>query len=134
MKLVVVGLGYVGTSLAVLISKKYEVIAVDIDDEKVKKINKRISPIQDAEIEKFLNNKSLKTIKEAQREAFVNILKKNEIPFREFKIKDFSEETLGELFSYFMLETAIIGKLSNLNPYNQPAVEEVKINTRKLLI
>ncbi len=60
MKLVVVGLGYVGTSLAVLISKKYEVIAVDIDDEKVKKINKRISPIQDAEIEKFLNNKSLK--------------------------------------------------------------------------
>ena len=83
---------------------------------------------------KFLNNKSLKTIKEAQREAFVNILKKNEIPFREFKIKDFSEETLGELFSYFMLETAIIGKLSNLNPYNQPAVEQVKVDTRKLLI
>ena len=83
---------------------------------------------------KFLNNKSLKTIKEAQREAFVNILKKNEIPFREFKIKDFSEETFGELFSYFMLETAIIGKLSNLNPYNQPAVEQVKVDTRKLLI
>ena len=83
---------------------------------------------------KFLNNKSLKTIKEAQREAFVNILKKNEIPFREFKIKDFSEETLGELFSYFMLETAIIGKLSNLNPYNQPAVELIKNETKNLLI
>tara|TARA_B100001093_G_C26854033_1_gene1026542 strand:+ start:2719 stop:2874 length:156 start_codon:yes stop_codon:yes gene_type:complete len=45
MKLVVVGLGYVGTSLAVLISQKYEVIAVDIDDEKLKKINRRISRV-----------------------------------------------------------------------------------------
>ena len=37
------------------------------------------------------------------------------------------KKTLGELFSYFMLETAIIGKLTNINPFNQPAVEELKI-------
>ena len=55
------------------------------------------------------------------------------IPFREFIIKDFKEEALGELLSYFMLETAIIGQLANINPFNQPAVEQVKINTKKLL-
>ena len=44
-----------------------------------------------------------------------------------------NEETLGELFAYFILETIIIGKISNLNPFNQPAVEEVKIITKKLL-
>ena len=43
------------------------------------------------------------------------------------------EEVLGELFSYFILETAIIGQLSNINPFNQPAVEQVKINTKKKL-
>lgn len=81
----------------------------------------------------FLNNKSLSQIKDAQKNAFLYILKKKEIPFREFKINDLSEEVLGELFSYFILETAAIGKLSNINPFNQPAVEEVKINTQKIL-
>ena len=61
-------------------------------------------------------------------------LKKNKIPFREFRIRDLSEQTLGELFSYFLLETAIVGKLANINPFNQPAVEEVKTNTRKALL
>ena len=82
----------------------------------------------------FLNNKSLSEIKLAQKDAFVGILKKNKIPFREFKIKEFSEQTLGELFSYFMLETAIIGRLANINPFDQPAVEQVKVRTKKLLI
>ena len=82
----------------------------------------------------FLNNKSLSEIKLAQKDAFVGILKKNKIPFREFKIKEFSEQTLGELFSYFMLETAIIGRLANINPIAQPAGEQVKVRTKKLLI
>jgi glucose-6-phosphate isomerase len=81
----------------------------------------------------FLNNKSFNQIKIAQKNAFVQSLKEKKIPFREFKIKDFSEEVLGELFSYFILETAIIGELSNINPFNQPAVEQVKINTKKKL-
>ena len=91
---------------------------------KIKQLDNRI---------KFVNNKSLDQIKNAQKEAFIKVLKKNQIPFREFRIGDFSETILGELFSYLMLETAIIGKLSSINPYNQPAVEQVKINTKKLL-
>jgi glucose-6-phosphate isomerase len=82
----------------------------------------------------FLKNKSLSEIKKAQKNAFIKILKKKKIPYREFKIKEFSEEVLGELFSYFILETAVIGKLSSINPFNQPAVEQVKVITKKNLI
>ena len=54
MKIVVAGTGYVGLSIATLLSQKNEVIAVDVIPEKVEKINNRISPIQDEYIEKFL--------------------------------------------------------------------------------
>lgn len=83
---------------------------------------------------KYLNKKSLNKIKIAQKNAFIKALKKNNIPFREFKISDYKEQYLGELFSYFIIETAIVGKLSNLNPFDQPAVEQVKINTKKKLV
>ena len=52
MKIAVAGTGYVGLSLAVLLSQHNEVTAVDVIPEKVEKINKRISPIQDEYIEK----------------------------------------------------------------------------------
>ncbi len=81
----------------------------------------------------FLNNKSLNQIKIAQKNAFLKALKKKRIPFREFKIGDISEQVLGELFSYFILETVIVGKLANINPFDQPAVEEVKVYTKKIL-
>ena len=81
----------------------------------------------------FLNKKGLNQIKIAQKNALIKSLKKKEIPFREFIIKDFSEQRLGELFSYFILETALIGKLSNINPFDQPAVEQIKLDTKKLL-
>ena len=79
------------------------------------------------------NNKSLNQIKIAQKNAFLKTLKKKRIPFREFKIRALNEEALGELFSYFILETVIVGKLANINPFDQPAVEEVKIKTKKIL-
>ena len=69
-----------------------------------------------------------------KKNAFMKILKKKKIPFREFVIRDFDEKTLGELFSYFMLETAMIGKLLSINPYDQPAVEELKVFTKRFLI
>ena len=81
----------------------------------------------------FLKGKGLNEIKIAQKNALIQSLKKNKIPFREIEISEINEGTLGELFSYFMLETAIIGKLLNINPFDQPAVEEVKISTKQLL-
>lgn len=59
MKIAIAGTGYVGLSLAVLLSHYNEVVAVDIVPEKVEKINKKISPIQDKEIEEYLSKKEL---------------------------------------------------------------------------
>lgn len=82
---------------------------------------------------KFLHNKSLSKIKIAQKNALLRSFKKNGVPFREFKINNVNEETLGELFSHFILETVIIGKLLDINPFDQPAVEQVKNFTKQLL-
>ena len=81
----------------------------------------------------FLDNKNLSEIKDAQRIALRNTFKKNKIPFVEFKIEKIDEEALGEIFSYFMLETIIIGNLIGINPFDQQAVEQVKILTKKKL-
>lgn len=59
MKIAVAGTGYVGLSLATLLSPKNEVVALDIIQEKVDMINNRISPIQDKEIEEFFKTKNL---------------------------------------------------------------------------
>lgn len=59
MKIAVAGTGYVGLSLATLLSQKHEVLALDVIPEKVEKINNRISPIQDEYIEKFFKEKDL---------------------------------------------------------------------------
>jgi len=63
----------------------------------------------------------------------IRSLKKRKISFREFKIKNINEDVLGKMFSYFIIETIILAKLVNLNPFDQPAVEQVKIDTKKLL-
>lgn len=59
MKIAVAGTGYVGLSLATLLSQKHEVVALDVIPEKVEKINNRISPIKDEYIEKFFEEKEL---------------------------------------------------------------------------
>jgi len=59
MKIAVAGTGYVGLSLATLLSQSNEVVALDVISEKVEKINNRISPIQDTEIERFFKEKEL---------------------------------------------------------------------------
>ena len=81
----------------------------------------------------FLNNKRLNQIKVAQKKALLKTFKKKKISFREFIVKQSNEETLGKLFTYFILETILIGKLKNINPFNQPAVEQVKKITKQLL-
>ena len=59
MKIAVAGIGYVGMSMAVLISQKHSVVAVDIMKEKVDAVNRRQSPVQDEYIEKYLAEKQL---------------------------------------------------------------------------
>ena len=82
---------------------------------------------------KYLDKKSLNKVKNSQREALIKTFKKNKIQYEEFIIKKIDEKTLGELFSLFILKTAIVGKLSNINPFDQPAVEQVKIFTKQIL-
>ena len=96
------------------------------------KLTKKVKINMFRKEENFLNKISLSEIKIAQKNALIKVLKKKNIPFREFKIKKIDETILGELFSYFIVETVLIGKLLEINPFNQPAVEEVKILTKKL--
>ena len=81
----------------------------------------------------YLHNKTFSKIKESQKNALIKVFQKNKIPFTEFLIKEVNEEIIGEFFSYFILETAMTGKLLGINPFDQPAVEQVKIQTEKLL-
>ena len=85
------------------------------------------------DIKIFLEKKSISEIKDAQKKALIKILKEKKIPYREFKVKKLSEEALGELFAYFMIETIIIGKLCGINPFDQPAVEKIKLYTKKII-
>ena len=72
-KITVVGTGYVGLSLSVLLAQHNEVVALDIDQDKVDKINDKISPISDTEIQRFLAKKSLNLTATTDKEdAYLN--------------------------------------------------------------
>ena len=81
----------------------------------------------------FLKNKDIFTIISAQKNATKKVFLKKKIPFRCIQVQKRSEETLGELFSFFILETILLGKLMKINPYNQPSVELIKKETFKIL-
>ena len=82
----------------------------------------------------FLKKKSLGNILSSQILATQKVFKKKNIPFRTFMIKNRSEETLGGLFSFFIIETILIAKALKINPYDQPAVELIKKETKKILL
>mgnify|MGYP006424028317 FL=1 len=84
--------------------------------------------------QKFLKNKDINQIMFAQKKATEIVFKKKNIPFRSFEIKKRDEKTLGELFCFFILETILIGKALKINPYDQPAVELIKKETKKILL
>ena len=83
---------------------------------------------------KYLKKHDLFSIKSAQKKATINVFKAKGIPFRTFEVLKKNEETLGELFTFFMLETILLGKMLKINPYDQPAVELIKKETKKILI
>ena len=78
-------------------------------------------------------NNKIDSVVNAQCEATKSIFKKNKIPYRQFVFKKKDESELGAIFTFFVLETLLLARLINVNPYDQPAVEQVKIETKKFL-
>ena len=81
-----------------------------------------------------LKNKNLSQIIQAQRKATQRVFMRKKIPFRSFEVLKRNEETLGELFSFFVLETILLGRIMKINPFDQPSVELIKTETSKILI
>ena len=82
---------------------------------------------------KFIKNKNLNSIINAQFNAAKNIFKLKKIPFREINFQKKNEEELGETFIFFVLETILLARLMNINPFSQPAVEQIKVETKNIL-
>ena len=82
----------------------------------------------------YLKNQSLFEILECQRKATQKVFTRKKIPFRVFEVNNRSEESLGELFCFFILETILLGKALGVNTFDQPSVELIKKETKKFLI
>ena len=81
----------------------------------------------------YLRNKSFSKIINAQKNATEKVFYKKKLPFRSFEIKNRNEEVLGELFCFFILETILLGRALKVNPFDQPSVEIIKKETKKIL-
>jgi len=100
-------------------------------------IEKDSNKIKDSIIQNsypYLKNKSFIDILCAQRQATQKIFKKKKIPFRSFEIIKRNEESLGELFCFFILETILLGRALKVNLFDQPSVELIKRETKRILI
>ncbi len=82
----------------------------------------------------YLENKSVNEISYSQFLSTERVFKQKKVPFRSFIINSRDEETLGELFTFFILETILLGRAMKINPFDQPAVELIKKQTKKILI
>ena len=82
----------------------------------------------------YLKNKNINQIMFSQKLATQSVFSKKNIPFRSFEISNRDEKTLGELFCFFILETILIGRALKINPYDQPSVELIKKETKKILV
>jgi glucose-6-phosphate isomerase len=82
----------------------------------------------------YLKNKTLGKILLSQKLATEKVFLNTNIPFRSFEIMNRDEKTLGELFCFFILETILLGRALNVNPYDQPSVELIKKETKRILL
>ena len=82
----------------------------------------------------YLRNKDLSKVILSQKLATEKVFLNKNIPFRSFNIINRNETTIGELFCFFILETILLGRALNVNPYDQPSVELIKKETKKILI
>jgi len=93
----------------------------------------KINNSQILKMQSYLKNKDINHIIYAQKKATESVFKNKKIPFRSFEILKRDEKTLGELFTFFILETILLGRALKINPFDQPAVELIKTETRKIL-
>ena len=82
---------------------------------------------------KYLKNQSIQKIKQSQMFATEKVFISKKIPFRSFRVLKRDEKSLGELFCFFILETILLGRSLNVNPFDQPSVELIKKETKKVL-
>ena len=101
----------------------------DVIEKKTQKINNSLI----LNSHNYLKNKSLQDIKIAQKKATQRVFINKKIPFRSFDVISRSEKSLGELFTFFMLETILLGTAMKVNPFDQPSVELIKTETKKFL-
>ena len=100
-------------------------------------INKNSTKLNDKFLlnsHKYLKNINTNDILLFQKKATEKVFKKKNIPFRSFQILNKNEETLGQLFTFFILETILVAKALKINPYDQPAVELIKKETKNYLV
>ena len=79
---------------------------------------------------KYLKNQSIEKIKRSQLRATEKVFLSKNIPFRSFTVQKRNEQVLGELFCFFILETILLGRALNVNPFDQPSVELIKKETK----
>ena len=100
-----------------------------LDENSLKINNNKIPPSH-----KHLKNKNLTKILYSQKLATEEVFLRKKIPFRSFEVIKRNEKTLGELFCFFILETILLGRSLNVNPFDQPSVELIKEETKKILL
>ena len=83
---------------------------------------------------RYLKNKKLEQILYSQKKATEKTFLRKKIPFRSFEILKRDEKTLGELFCFFVLETILLGRSLGVDPFDQPSVELIKKETKKILL
>ena len=96
------------------------------------KFSQKLNKNKLLETYKYLGSQSINNILFNQKSATEKVFKLKNIPFRSFEIRKRNEKTLGELFCYFILETILLGRALNINPFDQPSVELIKEETKKL--
>ncbi|WP_415303768.1 glucose-6-phosphate isomerase [Candidatus Pelagibacter sp. Uisw_090] len=82
---------------------------------------------------KYMRNQSIEKIKQSQMLATEKVFTSKKIPFRSFRVLKRDEKSLGELFCFFILETVLLGRALNVNPFDQPSVELIKKETKFFL-
>ncbi len=82
----------------------------------------------------YLKNKKMNDILYSQYIATEKVFRKKKIPFRSFVIKKRTEESLAELFAFFIFETILLANAMKINPYDQPSVELIKKETKNILV